>query len=500
MTTTTITQNQTPNWVDVSYLWDYPPHSDLTFVDLFCGAGGLSKGLEMAGWRGICGIDSSKEAGRTYRRNFSHAFILGDITKESVQERFYETVRENLRGNELDLVAGGFPCQGFSMAGKRRSDDPRNRLYEEMVKVVSTLKPRFVLCENVRGFRNMLGGEEEKKMIEAYRDIGYDISVMVLNAADYGVSQTRQRAIYIGHRIDGEDRVNLYPRPLFFPDNYKTVGDAIADLMDRPDNPAFNHVATKHTAEMTERIRKCPEGKSLYENYGDAWKRCKWDEPSCTVKENHGGVNLHPRLPRAMTVRELARLQSFPDDFIFEGPKSKQLVQVGNAVPCLLAKAVGLALREMNEEHWSRMIYHGAKAEPYMILVMMLSTAEDWGWKVDKKTETLLKRFSRAFKDQDLKAISARSYSGDHLILTLEARNAADIDIVFNLDTRYMHNLVSTWAYNGKSNVAQSIEGEDMKNEEALRRKVNIMFESAKTLPAFMRQLSMLQTDPRFWF
>ena len=97
-----------------------------------------------------------------------------------------------------------------------------------------------------------------------------------------------------------------------------------------------------------------PEGQSLYKGYSDAWKKCPWDEASCTIKENHGGVNLHPKLPRVLTAREMARLQSFPDDFIFEGKKNKQLVQIGNAVPPLLAKAIGLSIIQSIEEHYNK--------------------------------------------------------------------------------------------------------------------------------------------------
>lgn len=112
-----------------------------------------------------------------------------------------------------------------------------------------------------------------------------------------------------------------------------TTGAAIADLMGRPADPAFNHVPTRHRPDMAARMAALPEGRSLYAGYSDAWKKCPWDEASCTIKENHGGVNIHPRLPRVLTAREMARLQSFPDDFIFEGPKNKQLVQIGLA-PC----------------------------------------------------------------------------------------------------------------------------------------------------------------------
>lgn len=155
--------------------------------------------------------------------------------------------------------------------------------------------------------------------------------------------QKRERVIFIGNRLG---RTNYHPGPLLIPEEYVTTGEAIADLMDHPEDKAFNHVPTRHKPEMEARMLACPEGRSLYKGYSDAWKKCPWNEPSCTVKENHGGVNIHPKLPRVLTAREMARLQSFPDDFIFEGPKNKQLVQIGNAVPPLLGKAIGLAVRK----------------------------------------------------------------------------------------------------------------------------------------------------------
>ncbi len=138
------------------------------------------------------------------------------------------------------------------------------------------------------------------------------------------------------------------------PEEYITTGATIADLMKHPADPAFNHVPTRHSADMEKRLLAVPEGQSLYAGYSDAWKKCPWNEASCTIKENHGGVNIHPKLPRVLTAREMARLQSFPDDFIFEGKKAKQLVQIGNAVPPLLGKAIGLAvihgLKEADEQ------------------------------------------------------------------------------------------------------------------------------------------------------
>ena len=337
------TERRGANWVDISDCWDAPAKSDMTFVDLFCGAGGLSKGLEMAGLEGICGLDFFKEAGMTYSRNFDHPFVYGDIKLEENKRKFYDTVARRLAGGRLDVVAGGFPCQGFSMAGNRIVDDPRNSLYLELVDIVGRLHPDFVVCENVKGLRSMLNGGVERKILADFEAIGYKMNVAVLCAADYYTPQKRERVIFIGNRIGAD---NYHPAPLLTPDRYVTTGRAIGDLIDRPADAAFNHVPTRHRPDMAARMAALEEGRSLYSGYSDAWKKCPWDEASCTIKENHGGVNIHPRLPRVLTAREMARLQSFPDDFIFMGPKNKQLVQIGNAVPPLLGKAIGLAVRK----------------------------------------------------------------------------------------------------------------------------------------------------------
>ena len=334
--------NDDVNWVDISKVWKDPGHSEMTFVDLFCGAGGLSKGLELAGLEGICGLDWFDEAGQTYARNFDHPFVNGDIKKSEKKKEFYDTVQSQLNGRRLNIVAGGFPCQGFSMAGNRIVDDPRNSLYLELIAIVKKLTPDFVLCENVKGLRSMLGGAVEKQIIADFKEIGYDVNVTTLCAADYYTPQKRERVIFIGNRIGLK---NLHPAPILKPGQYITTGETIADLMTHPEDPAFNHVPTRHSPEMEARMLALPEGKSLYKGYSDAWKKCPWNEASCTIKENHGGVNVHPRLPRVLTAREMARLQSFPDDFIFEGKKAKQLVQIGNAVPPFLGKAIGLAIR-----------------------------------------------------------------------------------------------------------------------------------------------------------
>ncbi len=335
------------NWRSITDKWEKATRSSYTFVDLFCGAGGLSLGLEMAGICGVCGLDWFKEAGMTYRRNFSHPLVEGDITTAEVKSAFYSEVKKQLKGRQLTIVAGGFPCQGFSMSGNRIVDDPRNSLYMEMLEIVRNLRPQFVVCENVVGLRTMLNGRVEQKIIADFQQAGYQMNVATLCAADYGVPQKRNRVIFIGNRIGAK---NYHPKPFLDEAHYNTTESAISDLMHHPTDPGFNHVPTRHSEEMRRRLMAVPEGCSLYEGYSDAWKKCPWREASCTIKENHGGVNIHPQLPRVLTAREMARLQSFPDDFIFEGNKSKQLIQIGNAVPPLLGKAIGLAIRASADE------------------------------------------------------------------------------------------------------------------------------------------------------
>lgn len=329
------------NWIDISDIWDTPQKTNLTFVDLFCGAGGLTKGVELAGLDGVCGLDWFDAAGLTYKYNFMHPLIEGDIKQYDIKQLFYSTVKTQLNGRPLNILAGGFPCQGFSMAGNRVVDDPRNALYKELLEITNYLKPEFVVCENVPGLRSMLDGNVEKMILEDFKNAGYNMNVTILRASDYYVPQKRDRVIFIGNRIG---KTNYHPLPLLTSTEYITVGQLIGDLMNMPENIEFNHIITKHRPDMIEKLSKLPEGKSLYDGYSDAWKRCIWNEPSSTIKENHGGVNVHRKLSRVLTPREMARLQSFPDDFIFKGSKTKQLIQIGNAVPPLLAKAIGLAI------------------------------------------------------------------------------------------------------------------------------------------------------------
>lgn len=338
------------NWVDISDKWGVDGwkttyNNGLNFIDLFSGAGGLSCGLVMAGFKPLASVEIMPQAVETYKNNFSikkgfnDPVEAEDIRKSKTKEKLYN----DIKGKKVDLIVGGYPCQGFSLSGYRVVTDPRNSLYLEMLKIVKKIKPDFIVMENVEGLRSMLNGKIEEKIINDYKKIGYSINVTVLNSADYGVPQIRNRVIFIGNRVG---KINLHPKAIYSKDEYKTVKDGIERFMFVPENPKINHIFTKNSLSMKHRMQKLEVGKSLYQNYSDSWKKVRWDLPSCTIKENHGGVNIHPILSRSLTPRELASLQSFPDDFIFYGSKKWQLVQIGNAVPPLLGKAIGLAVEK----------------------------------------------------------------------------------------------------------------------------------------------------------
>lgn len=343
------------NWINVSEDWEVDGWKNIkqrngyNFVDLFSGAGGLSCGLTMAGFTPAASVEIMPEAVDTYRYNFinqkkfKETVETRDIMSDDVKDSLYKSIGDK----HIHLVVGGFPCQGFSLAGNRVITDERNSLYLEMLKIVNHIKPEFIVMENVEGLRSMLNGKIETKIIDDYKKIGYDINVTVLNSADYGVAQIRRRVIFIGNKIGVK---NYHPQPFLDKSNYKTLGQEIKRFINMPEDKKINHIMTKHTDEMKKRITALPEGMSLYGNYSDAWKKSPWHKPSCTVKENHGGVNIHPKLPRVLTPRELAALQSFPDNFIFKGSKKWQLVQIGNAVPPLLGKAIGLAVKRGLQE------------------------------------------------------------------------------------------------------------------------------------------------------
>lgn len=314
------------------------PASEYTFVDLFCGAGGMTQGLFKAGFRPVASLEVNPIATATHLKNFPQCHhFCGDIQTFASQNWLAQ-----INSPEVHLVVGGPPCQGFSVAGKRNPNDPRNSLFKEFVRVVSEIRPWYVVMENVPGILTMQKGAVKQAIIEAFEAIGYPhISVAILESAAYGVPQIRPRAIFIANRFG---LPNPYPKPQLLPEQYKPIESAISDLPEWNPIPEINHEWTRHSSKYMERLAKVPPGGSLYETYTDAFKRQYPGKPSMTVKENHGGTHIHPYLNRVISAREMARLQTFPDSFIFEGSMKKAMWQIGNAVPPRLAECIGYAL------------------------------------------------------------------------------------------------------------------------------------------------------------
>ena len=314
------------------------PHLTYNFIDLFCGAGGITQGLVQANFHPAASVEINPVASLTHRYNFPQCHhFCGDIHDFQAEKWLI------LAGSpDIHLVVGGPPCQGFSVAGKRDPNDPRNQLFKEFIRVVSEIQPWYVVMENVPGILTMQKGKVKETILEEFESIGYsNISIAILESAAYGIPQIRPRAIFIANRFD---LPNPYPQPQVLPHQYIPIESAISDLPAYTPIPEINHEWTRHSSKYMERIARVPPGGSLYETYVDAFKRQYPGKPSMTIKENHGGTHIHPHLNRVISAREMARLQSFPDSFIFEGTMKKAMWQIGNAVPPRLAECIGYAL------------------------------------------------------------------------------------------------------------------------------------------------------------
>lgn len=326
--------------------WKDNQLNGIKFADLFCGAGGLSLGLVMAGYEPVIGVEINCSAYKTYLNNLGQrfkklsSFQNIDITNDNNKI----DIVDYLKSENVNIICGGFPCQGFSVSGSRVISDPRNTLYRDMFYIVKEVQPDYIIMENVVGLTTIYGGKILKKIINDYSEIGYRISIKELNAADYGVAQIRKRVLFIGNRVNKQ---NIYPSKIISsPDLYVTCGEILDKYINMPEDKSFSHIFSRHSKEMQERLLAVKPGDCLYENYQDSWRKCPRNKPSCTIKGNHGATNIHYELPRVITPREMAALQSFPDDYLFYGTKQSQLVQIGNAVPPFVARAIGIALRD----------------------------------------------------------------------------------------------------------------------------------------------------------
>ncbi len=371
-----------------------------TTIDLFSGCGGLTLGFKWAGFESILASDIDENCEKTFSANFPNVpFLCGDLSAFTKQD--FDSI---IQGRSVDVIIGGPPCQGFSLANKNRNkikEDPRNRLFYEFVKTINWYNPKAFVMENVKGLLSMQRGLVIKEIIKEFEnagDYGYEVRCQVLKASDFGVPQVRERVIIIGCRKD----LDLIPE---FPEKkYEvpiTVDQAISDLpkieagmgyegMEYTSSPqneyqifmrrkslyVYNHEAMKHTQRLISRFEAIKQGQNLldvWDTHGAVRRgspnekstikfsqnnlRVYSDKPAPTIAASFQSNFVHPFLNRNFTAREGARLQSFPDDFIFRGMRTKmswekglsQYQQIGNAVPPLLAYEIAVKLKNVLE-------------------------------------------------------------------------------------------------------------------------------------------------------
>ena len=355
-----------------------------TMIDLFCGAGGFAVGCGFAGFTSVLGIDHFAPAMDTWIYNHPNAFgCLGDIRATSPEEMKAMLAAKGIE--RVHLITGGVPCQGFSRANRKHNDfDERNFLFLEYMKYVKVFQPDYLILENVSGMRTTAGGKFVKDIILCMKDLGYTATVKLVNAANFGVPQTRQRLVFVGVKRDaGLTEAFVFPEgeyadlgssgPGSFKKPYRTVYDAISDLPALGNNETVteyreparteyqrlmrgetgelgiqpparlsNHIAPNHPQETIDKIRNTEPGKPMYEKFKQRI-RLTYDLPSPT--QLAGGIRPqfqfgHPSQPRGLSIRERARIQSFPDSYVFKGGTVQERVQTGNAVPPLMIYAI----------------------------------------------------------------------------------------------------------------------------------------------------------------
>ncbi|ETS92681.1 DNA cytosine methyltransferase [Veillonella sp. AS16] len=353
--------------------------TEYTVIDLFSGAGGLSQGFLQAGFKILAGIDFDEAALKTYARNIKGAKALkADLFQEDVAMANIAKVINNV---DLDVIIAGPPCQGFSLTGSRDINDTRNKLYLAVVHAVKFFKPKAFLIENVPGMATLYKGRVKEQIINTFEDLGYKVFVTEkpLLAADYGVPQFRRRMFFVGFRNDLRIDSFKFPEPILDSSSYVGTAAAISDLpslefdLGKPTAEyecepqsayqrlmregavkLYNHVGTKHTEEVKWVISQVPEGGNYKDlppgvgesrKFNEAWTRYHSQRPSKTIDTGHRN-HFHYKWNRVPTVRENARLQSFPDRFEFLGTKTQQNRQVGNAVPPLLAQVIGEEIKK----------------------------------------------------------------------------------------------------------------------------------------------------------
>lgn len=330
----------------------------MKIIDLFCGIGGLSLGFEQAGFEVCAAVDMWADAVKTYNHNRKEK-VAKVISVEDFNEKELSSI---IATEKITGIIGGPPCQGFSTVGKREIDDPRNKMYLEFYKAVKLVNPDFFVIENVKGMLTLNKGAFVKDLLKRFGEdgLGYTISYQLLNAADYGIPQNRYRVFYVGIK----NKKFVFPEPF----DYKlTAKDGISDLEgatqekygSEPQNDfqramrgnikkPLNQDYTTHAEKTISIISQVPDGGNIRDlpeeiwhvrKYNKAFERMGTFKPSNTIDTGHRNY-FHYSEPRIPTVRESARIQSFPDSFEILGTRGSQYKQVGNAVPPMLSKII----------------------------------------------------------------------------------------------------------------------------------------------------------------
>lgn len=370
----------------------------MNVLDLFCGIGGLSDGFKKNDCKIIVANEIDSLIAKSYKLNHSETVMLNKDINEIIPD--LHTYKNN-----IDIIIGGPPCQGFSMAGARIRtkneflDDPRNYLFRSYFEVVKTCEPKYFVMENVPGLLSMNNGDIYKEIVNLFSDESnfkngkYHLFCKIMNARTYGVPQTRSRLIILGSKkkVDFDKVFNeVYDEMVKNKEIViTTIGDAISDLnflnsgegnfesdykidaltlyqkrMRKNSLKLYNHIATNHNkvaisrmSELSQGGRRIDlkEGGSIKSVHSGAYGRMRWDEPAKTIITRFdtpsSGVYIHPELNRTITPREAARLQSFDDNYIFHGPKSSVIKQIGNAVPPLLSFYLAKVIMRMEDSN-----------------------------------------------------------------------------------------------------------------------------------------------------
>lgn len=322
------------------------------YIDLFSGAGGMSLGFDKANFENVLAVEYDECFASTYKYNFpEHNLRVGDIKNISNEE-----IKQLIGDNKIDVIIGGPPCQGFSIAGKigrNFIDDERNKLFKEFVRFVDVIKPKMFVMENVAALKTHNKGKTIDEIVTEFKKVGYSVKYDVLNAVNFGVPQQRRRIFIIG---------TLKEKNVFeFPDECKeviTVEEALKGLPKLKSGETSsipNHNAMKHSEQMLEKMSYVKDGgnrqdipEEIRPKSGDIRKYIRYNskEPSICITGDMRKV-FHYEQNRALTGRELARIQTFPDEFIFQGNAGKVQQQIGNAVPPKLAFQIANSIRKV---------------------------------------------------------------------------------------------------------------------------------------------------------